>query len=457
MGKDARIMLAGTASGSGKTTIMCGLLQVLAERGLKIAALKCGPDYIDPMFHRTVVGTKGQRIKTCNIDTFFTDAETTKSLAAKVSQDADISVLEGVMGYYDGSSAESTEASSYAVAGLLQVPVVLVVNCKGASLSVVAMIKGFVGYKKESHIKGVILNQIAPSIYPVIKAQIEQELNISVFGYVPFTQDFLLQSRHLGLVMPEEVNKIQKKLHDFAKVLETTLAIDQIISLANTAEPIIYQEAAIKKLTAKVRIGVARDEAFCFYYEENISLLEEMGAQIIPFSPIKDQELPEDLQGLLLGGGYPELYAKELSGNKSMRESIKTALEHGLACIAECGGFLYLQEMLEDEQGENYPMTGYFRETGFPAKKRRRFGYITLTMGEDSILGKAGTRLPAHEFHYWESSNPGQMAVAQKPDGIRSWNCIHNSRRVLAGFPHYYFYGNTEAAYQFLTACSNHQ
>ena len=210
-----RFLIGAAASGSGKTLITCGILQALKNRGLQIASFKCGPDYIDPMFHSKVIGTKSR-----NLDTFFVDEETVRYLLAKNASDCEISVIEGVMGYYDGLAGISTEASAYDVAVKTETPAVFIVNCKGLSVSAVPYIKGFLEYKKDSRIRGVILNQISPMMYPRMKEMIESQLPVTVYGYVPVVKDCVLESRHLGLVMPEEIRDIQKKLQEFSKVIE---------------------------------------------------------------------------------------------------------------------------------------------------------------------------------------------------------------------------------------------
>ena len=299
--KIPRFLIGAAASGSGKTLITCGILQALKNRGLQVASFKCGPDYIDPMFHSKVIGTKSR-----NLDTFFTDKDTVRFILAKNAADCDISVIEGVMGYYDGLAGISAEASAYDVADKTGTPAVFIINCKGRSVSAVPYIKGFLEYKKDSKICGVILNQISPMMYPRMKEMIQSQLPVKVYGYVPVVKDCVLDSRHLGLVMPEEIQDIRKKLQEFAKIIESSVDLDGLIELANTAPafeaskpPEIYQ---VKR---PVRIGVARDEAFCFFYEDNLEMLREMGAELVEFSPVHDRKLPEHLDGLLLNGGYP--------------------------------------------------------------------------------------------------------------------------------------------------------
>lgn len=449
--KIPRFLIGAAASGSGKTLITCGILQALQNRGLKTASFKCGPDYIDPMFHSRVIGAKSR-----NLDTFFTTPEVTRYLLHKNAQDCDISVIEGVMGYYDGLAGVSSRASAWDVAGQTQTPAVFIVNCKGMSLSVVPYLKGFLEYRKDSHIRGVILNQVSPMLYPRLKALVQEQLSVRVLGYVPVLQDCVLESRHLGLVMPEEIQNLREKLNQLAEVLEKSLDLDGLLELAKGAadwgdgagaqgKPPIYHTGR------PVRVAVARDEAFCFFYEDNLELLQEMGAELVYFSPIRDLKLPEDVQGLILNGGYPELYAKELSENVSMRDSIRQAVKGGLPYTAECGGFMYLHREMKDMEGNVWPMAGVIEGRAFWTPRLTRFGYISLEGG--TCFGQEVKTIPAHEFHYFDSDCCGEAFTAKKPLSDRSWRCIHSSPSGLAGFPHLYYYSNLQVPQAFLEAC----
>ena len=445
--KVPRIMFTAAASGSGKTLITCGILHTLKKQGIKVTSFKCGPDYIDPMFHSRVIGTKSR-----NLDTFFTDQHVTRYLMAKNAADSDIAVVEGVMGFYDGLAGISSTASAWDVADVTDTPVVFIVNCKGMSVSVIPYIKGFLEYKKNSHIKGVILNQISPMLYDRVKKQIEQELSITVCGYVPVVQDCILESRHLGLVMPDEILDLQERLDKFSKILETSLDFPALLSIAqgantieNIEQPVFWQEQK------PVRIAMAKDEAFCFFYQDNLQLLEEMGAELVPFSPIHDTKLPADIHGLLLYGGYPELQGAALSENITMRMAIREALANGLPCIAECGGFMYLHDFMEDIEGNTYPMVGAINGRAYSTPKLKRFGYITLHGG--TVFGEEIGHMPAHEFHYFDSDNCGESFRADKPLSHHSWQCIHSTPQMLAGFPHLYYYSNPKIAEAFLRKC----
>ncbi len=452
------ILLTAPASGSGKTLVTCGILQALVNRGQKIVSFKCGPDYIDPMFHGKVIGTKSR-----NLDTFFTDADTTRYLYEKNTEGFDLAVVEGVMGYYDGLGGIRTEGSTYDVARTLDLPAILIVNCRGASLSVLATVRGFLEYQKDSHICGVILNQISPMIYGQLRVLIEQELQIRVFGYVPKMANLSLDSRHLGLVLPGEIRALQKKLNDLAEKLEETLDLDGMISEIKTAEYRAAGKSDIRKeiqalsFPDKIRIAVAEDDAFCFTYLDNLELLEEMGAKLVPFSPVRDGRLPEAVSGLILSGGYPELHAKELGSNRSMRASVRKAVADGMPCIAECGGFLYLHRELEGTDGRFYPMAGVLDAKAYRTEKLSRFGYVTLAAEEDQLLGKAGTQIRGHEFHYWDSESCGESFHARKPAGRREWDCVHGTNTLYAGFPHLFYYSNLQVPHAFLRSCFAYQ
>ena len=449
--KAARILLAAGASGSGKTLITCGLLQALVNRGLKTASFKCGPDYIDPMFHSRVIGAKSR-----NLDTFFTDSETTKYLFCENAVDCDISVMEGVMGFYDGVAGTTTKASAYDLASVTDTPVILIVNSRGMSVSLAAYVKGFMEYRKDSHIQGVIFNQMSPMLYPRMKELLEKELNIKVLGYVPKMDDCVIESRHLGLVLPDEIPELKENLHRLAEVLEKTLDIDAILQLAESARELSAKEPRIDFcLKHPLRIGVADDEAFCFFYADNLSLLEQMGAELVHFSPIHDTELPGNLDGLLLCGGYPELNGKALEENQEMCSSIRKAVEGGMPCLAECGGFMYLHQEMEDMEGNFRKVCGVIPGRSFRTPKLTRFGYITLT-ARKPVFGRSAEEIgeiPAHEFHYFDSENCGSDFHAAKPLSKRGWDCMHSSSNLLAGYPHIYYYGNPQIPRAFLMKC----
>lgn len=459
------ILFAAASSGCGKTTITCGALRAWQRKGLKIKAWKCGPDYIDPMFHKQVLGIPGG-----NLDSFFLSKEALKAQYQQKNAGFDLAVMEGVMGYYDGLGGISTQASTYEVAQAVDVPVILILDGKGVSLSLAAMLRGFLQYQKDSHIVGVILNRTSPMIGARLKPVLEAE-GVKYLGCVPVSKEIQFDSRHLGLVMPVEVPQIQKQLDEIADLLEKSVDLDGILELARSyAEKVennadaglakcqtsrVAMEAPAAGLFTEsrnpLRIAVARDEAFCFYYQENMELLESLGVELIPFSPIHDQELPAKVSGVILGGGYPENYAKALSENTSMLASIRQAWENKMPFLAECGGFLYLHQELEGSDGIFYPLAGVIPDKAWKTNRLGRFGYITLTPDHpDTCLIR---KIKGHEFHYWESGDSGTCWRAKKPLSDRSWSCIHSEQGQIAGFPHLYYPSAPEFAEQWLGMC----
>ena len=462
--KDAdfpRILVAAPGSGSGKTLLTTGLLTLFQNRGIRCRSFKCGPDYIDPMFHKYVLG-----IDSCNLDSFFLPEEELRALFRKRAADAELSVLEGVMGYYDGIGGNSTAASTYEVAKITDTPVILVLDGKGSSLSLAAQVKGFLDYRKDSHICGVILNKTNKMVGERLRPEIEK-LGVRYLGAVPVCETMDIKSRHLGLTMPQEQSELRGHLNAFAKQLEEYLDVDGILELAGYSgeklpeagkteqsnQTDLNQEETkqdeIRPIDSESepptrRMAVAMDEAFCFYYQENLDFLGQHGWELIPFSPIHDAALPEQVHAILLGGGYPELYAKELSANEPMLASIRNAHAEGIKILAECGGFLYLQEHLEDEIGNRWPMAGLIHADGFRTEKLGRFGYISLTQN-------GAVRIKGHEFHYWDSTAPGSAFRAEKPQSNRGWDCMYRTDSLLAGFPHFYYLSGPDLILSFLS------
>ena len=435
-----RVIITGTGSGCGKTTVTCALLTAYKKRGLNVGAGKCGPDYIDPMFHRSVIGAAS-----ANLDPYFFDRDTLCRLLMDHGGGRDINIIEGVMGYYDGLGI-TTEGSTYELARKISAPAVLTVNAKGASLSLLAQIKGFIDFMPESLIAGVILNNCTEKVYSSLAPLIEERLHVRALGFMPRMPECEIGSRHLGLITAAEIDDLKVKLARLAEQAERSLDLDGIAALAAEAPELYCTELPIEGY-GRFRVAVARDRAFCFYYEDSLAVLEKMGAELVPFSPLGDSRLPEGINGLYLGGGYPELYADELSKNASMRESIRTALENGLPCIAECGGFMYLTEAIGGR-----PMVGFLPGGSFDNGRLTRFGYVTLTAKEDNMLCKEGESIRGHEFHRWECEDTGSAFRAEKADG-RGWDCVFASETLYAGFPHFHFLANPRFAEGFAKAC----
>ncbi len=439
-----RFMIAAPASGSGKTLVTCGILQALVNRGLKVASFKCGPDYIDPMFHSRVIGTRSK-----NLDAYFVGEPTLRYLFGRTAETCDISVVEGVMGFYDGIGIAETAASSYDVSEKLDIPAILLLNCKGASISVLPMLKGFLEFR-ENNIHGVIFNNMSKKVFDTIAPEAEK-MGVRAIGYVPKVSDLVLESRHLGLVLPSEIDELKSKLNRLAEVLEESLDIDLLMEIASNAPDMEYTAPEVGRIDGRVRIGLADDETFCFTYEDNIELLERCGAEIVRFSPMNDTKVP-DVDGIVLSGGYPELHAEELESNIPMLEDIRSRIADGMPCIAECGGFMYLHQSMEDSDGVMRRMCGAIPGTVRNTGKLSRFGYVTLRPAKDDGVTAGELTVKGHEFHYWDSDNCGEDWEAEKTNGKR-YLCIHDTGTMLAGYPHLYYYSNPDIALRFLERC----
>ncbi|MBO5573887.1 MAG: cobyrinate a,c-diamide synthase, partial [Clostridium sp.] len=344
-----RIMLAAPVSGSGKTLLTCGILELFRRHGEHPCAFKCGPDYIDPMFHRVVCGFAG-----ANLDSFFLPSEKVRNLFTETCrrENAGSAVLEGVMGYYDGVSGTTEQASSYDISRITKTPVILVVNARGTSLSAAALVRGFQEFRPDSRIAGVLLNRCRKEVAAMIGSVIEENCHIPVVGYVPMEKEFEIKDRHLGLYLPHEMADIHDRIKKLADRMEETVDWEKLSAIADSAEELPETDSSEGRTSPEMngtaqeeirfRVALAKDEAFCFYYQENMRLLESMGAEIVPFSPMHDKELPEDIDGLIIGGGYPENYGPILSENRTMLSSVWSALEGKMPLLAECGGFEYL-------------------------------------------------------------------------------------------------------------------
>ncbi len=447
-----RIMIAAPKSGSGKTTITCALLEALKSKGKQVVSYKCGPDYIDPMFHEKVIG-----IPSKNLDTFFTGEEKTRELFLKNITKKDFAVFEGVMGLFDGLGGIREEGSSYDLAKVTETPIILVVDAKGMGRSVIPLIAGFLSYDKEHLIKGVIFNRMTKSYYETVKPLIEQELKINALGYFPEQKDFNIESRHLGLVMPDELTNIREQLQLVASEFIKTVSLEQIFKIAEGAGQLIDTQKQVEKKDlikeAQIKdrpvIAVAKDEAFCFYYEDNLLMLQENGAEIKYFSPLHDTQLPDECSALLIGGGYPELYVKELSGNESMRKVVKQAFNKGMPIVAECGGFMYLHSAIIDKYGTSYAMVGVIPAICSDKGKLVRFGYVEIKETQSCFLPE-GELIKGHEFHYYDSTYNGDDCIAVKPVTGREYPCVIKGENSWLGFPHLYYPSNPFFAKMFV-------
>ena len=429
-------MIAGTGSSCGKTTITCAVLSALKKRNICVSAFKCGPDYIDTMFHKGVLG-----IPSHNLDSFFCDDDTLCHILNEYGSET--SVIEGVMGFYDGN-----ENSAHCLSVKTDTPVIIVIDCKGMSDSIGAVMSGFLNYKKPNNIVGFIFDRLPKQLIPFAK-KLCSEQNTEYFGCFPKTE-IVFESRHLGLITAGEINDLDSKTDLLGQIAEENIEIEKLLGLVPKSER-PYHFPVIKQKEKKPVIAVAKDKAFCFIYDENIHLLQKYGCETVYFSPLDDEKTP-DCDGLILYGGYPELYAKKLSENTSMLSDIKNRILSGTPTIAECGGFMYLHESLTDMNGDTYPMCGVIQGRAFFNNKLTRFGYIDMTSHTDNILVRKNVTVKAHEFHYYESENCGNDLTAEKLNG-RKWECIHAKDNLFAGFPHIYFYSDTGIAERFIDKC----
>lgn len=437
-----RLMISACGSGSGKTTLVMALLSAFQKKNIIVQSFKCGPDYIDPMYHSKITNRP-----TYHTDPFFLKPDQLLNLIAKKSETADLSIIEGAMGFYDGLGT-SSECSAYSVANITNTPVLLVINPKGMGCSAGAVCSGFLKYRENNHISGFILNGIKPGMYEYYKKIIKENTGLNVYGFLPNLEQVHLESRHLGLITADEIKDFFEISDILADTALQNLDIDGIIELSKTAQPLRCNECE-RKVLKTVTLGVARDSAFCFYYDENLEMLEECGAEIVSFSPINDNQLPEGLDGIYIGGGYPELFAKQLSENQSFISSLKAAVKQGMPVFAECGGFLYLQNMMEDANGNKYKMADILSGSSYMEKKLIRFGYVSLIARDNTLLLKKGESILGHEFHYADTTDNGDALYAEKPNG-RHWLAVQQKGSVMGGFPHIYFPSNFKAAQRFV-------
>lgn len=437
-----RLILAATHSGSGKTMLTMGLLAAWKRRGLPLAAFKCGPDYIDPMFHSRVL-----EIPTRNLDGYFTDPDTTRALFARTAAPKQgLSLIEGVMGYYDGAGLHTMQASACELAETLEAPVVLIIDAAGMSLSAAAVLKGFLTFHEPCHIRGVIFNHMSQSVYEAVRPQVE-ELGVRACGYVPKLRDMELPSRHLGLVTPQELQDLRDYTERLADALVQTVDLEALLTLAQQAPALTWREPQVPRLSKELHISVAKDEAFCFLYEDNLDYLKRMGAVLEFFSPLHDTDLPEKTDVLLFPGGYPELYAGALSENTAMRRAVYDVIDGGAYVLAECGGFMYLTQSLEDMDGQVWPMVGWIDAQAGRRERLQRFGYIELQPDAENVCHQT---IRGHEFHYFDTTDNGQAFLAKKPFRDVNWRCMHGSWHELVGFPHLYYYSNPMFIYEWL-------
>lgn len=434
------LMIAAMQSGAGKTVLACALMRSLQRRGLGVAGFKCGPDYLDPLFHRRVLGAPAE-----NLDLFLQGATGVRRTLA--SSRTEVAVVEGAMGLFDGI-AGTDEASAWQLAARENLPVILAVRPQGSSLTLAAQVRGIQGFRTPNMVAGILLVACKPSLAAHLKPMLERECEVPVLGFLPPMEEARFASRHLGLVAADEIPDFQRRIDAVAQQLERTCDLDLALSLAGhvaNEPPKVTKGMPHERMP---RIAVARDEAFCFYYECALARLKACGVQLVPFSPLHDAELPA-VDGLYVGGGYPELHAAELGANTSMLRTIRDAVADGMPTVAECGGFMLLQESLVDPAGHEHAMAGALPGRSAPAGGLVRFGYAHLTTQSANLLLRPGERMPVHEFHHWDATNNGSDLTAIKPDG-RTWRCCHATETLYAGFPHIHLAGQLPLAQRFV-------
>ncbi|MDQ0150381.1 cobyrinate a,c-diamide synthase [Eubacterium multiforme] len=421
------LIIASNRSGGGKTTFTLALMNSLIKKGFDVQGFKVGPDYIDGAFHKFITGKPSR-----NLDIFLMGNDGVEHTYSKGK--GDLGVIEGVMGLYDGKGIDTFGSTYHVSKELNDMPILLVITPGAQSVTLCAELNGLINFKK-ANIVGVVLNSISESYYTLLKAAIEKNCNLKVFGFIPKDENLNLKSRHLGLVQSVEVDNLREKINYASKLLEENINLNGLIDE--------FKEYKAKGMNYNlknkgIKIGVAKDKAFSFYYEENLELLKEVG-EITYFSPLKDKELPKNLDFLYFGGGYPEIFKEELSKNESMRKSIKTALDNGMGCFGECGGLMYLTENIE-----GYDMVGFFKGNSEMTKRLQRFGYAKVTLCNE----EACYSINCHEFHKSKVNlEENKVYKVEKENylGNKSeWSCGYKKNNVIAGYPHVNFLGNIE-------------
>lgn len=448
-----RIIIAGTHSGAGKTTISIGLMAALVRRGLRVQPYKVGPDYIDTAYH-TLVAKRVSR----NLDDWMLTPSTLRYLFLKNMSGADIAVIEGVMGLFDGIGA-GIAGSTAAVAKTLDCPVILVVDASCLSASAAAQVLGYQQYDPQVQVRGVILNQVSPGPhYDAVREAVEKRTGVPVLGCLPPREELRLPSRHLGLVPAVEMEGMHARIEKLARLIETTVDIDRLLAIASSTPALwtpAYPALSPPENVFPVNLAVAWDEAFNFYYQDNLDLLAQLGASVVHFSPLHDKIIPEDADGVYLGGGFPEVFAEGLSENQSMLESFRQRLAEGLPCFAECGGLMYLTQSIQDGEGKEWPMTGVLDGISRMTDRLQRFGYVEIRLTSDSILGVAGRLVKGHEFHHSvvEGISLPHVYEVTAASSQNRWQCGFVYKNTLAGYPHLHFWSNPLLAESLVASC----
>jgi len=449
-------LIAAPQSGSGKTTLCLAIMAALTRRGLAVMPFKCGPDFIDPGYHRAITGRASINLDSWMCSTEFLRQTFLSALASPPSRsDNPIAIIEGVMGLFDGIGPSCSEGSSASIAALTGMPVVLVVNARGMAASAAALVKGFARFDPLVTVAGVIFNNVGSDSHAALLREVlQQHTGLPCFGCLPRASEVEIPSRHLGLVTSEDRPLPPEFIAQLADLAERCLQLDELLllgsdSLSHATTP---ANRSPNRVESSPRIAVARDEAFCFCYDDNLRLLREAGAELVSFSPLHDRALPPRISGIYLPGGYPELYAAQLADNRAMRQEIKQAVESGMPVYGECGGFMYLTKGMLD--GADF--VGVFPVRARMLPKRKALGYREAWLLQDTILGPAGVTMRGHEFHY---SEIGEMPATVErcyrvtrrgehicDEGYRHKNC-------LGSYLHLHFGSLPSLASSLIAAC----
>jgi cobyrinic acid a,c-diamide synthase len=446
-------VLAGTRSGVGKTTIATGIMGALARRGLRVQPFKCGPDYIDPSYHLMACGVPSR-----NLDTWLLSHRTAIELYGRAAQSADVAVIEGVMGLYDGHANLTEQGSTAEVAKLLRAPVVLIASAARVARSVAAEALGFQMFDRSVNIAGVILNGVgSPRHLEFCRRPIEDATGIPVLGYMPRRDDLRVPERHLGLIPTVEGVVVEEWFDRLIEQVEQTIDLDCLLKVAGQADAPNAMPSAFpaEPQPRKARIAVAQDKAFSFYYQDSLDLLEAWGAELVPFSPLNDEALPDGVGGVYIGGGFPEIFARELADNRGMKRSIGDAHAEGRKIYGECGGLMYLGESLTDFDGEAHRMVGLIPAKSSMSNGRLTLGYREVEALSDGALLAKGERARGHEFHWSVADSPvsaKQAAYAvRSQDGRIEGFCVGN---LTASYIHIHMGSKPDMARRFVGECA---
>jgi cobyrinic acid a,c-diamide synthase len=445
------VVVAGTTSGVGKTTIATGLMGALVHRGLKVQPFKAGPDYIDPSYHAWVTGEASR-----NLDTWLLSHNAVTELFNRAMVNKDIAVIEGVMGLYDGRSSLNEEGSTAELANLLRAPVLLVIDSRKGARSLAAMVTGYQAFDSSLRLGGVILNGIGSDTHlRLCQESIEHYTGIPVMGYIPRRGNLSLPERHLGLIPAAEEPASKEFLELLVAQCEATLNIPQILRLSEQAmtpkpEPLLFPP--VRKPTV-AKIAVAKDKAFSFYYQDSLDLLEAWGAELAPFSPLQDTDLPRDISGLYIGGGFPELYATALADNKPIRQAIKVAAQQGMPTYAECGGLMYLGRTISDLEGNKYNMVGAVPASSQIDSPRLSLGYRTVQALGDGPILRRGETVRGHEFHWSVLKSSTNKANAYHILEKGEFREGFQKKKLLASYIHLHLASLPHMASSFIENC----